>query len=265
MIARERLPAAAARPRIAPLPARLHRSHAVPADAGHSCACGGTCPRCSGRTHDDDATMRGREYAADSGGGGGAGGGTGSGSGGGVSGGGCASTKTLKLDFVKLRQTNRNPATDLTFANRVFAPACVQFTSTGVNTATRAQSDGWLGGDRDLATGVCPATTEETNTYNGAVTAFSLSSRLKAFYVRSLSTGDRGNSHPPYCAGTGVAASTINVANSGRRRTLAHEIGHILLNSGDHPAATDNLMHPTNTSTGENLTAAQRSTIFANA
>lgn len=260
MIARDRLPAATRPPRTAPPPARVHRGRAAPADAGHACACGGTCPKCGGRAADDAAASGRRAAARDNGGGG-----SGSGGAGGGSGGGCASTKTVNIDFVKLRGTNRAPTTDLAFANRVFAPACVQFTSAGVHTATTAQSDGWLGGDRDLETGVCPATTEENNTYNGAITAFSLGSRLKAFYVRSISTGDRGNSHPKYCASTGVAAETINVTNSGRRRTLAHEIGHVLLDSGDHPAATDNLMHPTNTSTGENLTAAQRSTIFANA
>lgn len=249
---------APARARLAARAAPAHRRAVPAADAGRACACGGACPKCRAAEDAAHAHSPARDEEAAGGGGGSAAAGSGGG-------GGCASTKTVSIDFVKLRAASRDPTPDLAFANRVFAPACVQFTSAGVNTATTAQSDRWLGGDTDLETGVCPATTEETNTYSGAIAAFSLGSRLKAFYVRSISTGDRGNSHPKYCASTGVASETINVANSGRRRTLAHEIGHVLLNSGDHPAATDNLMHPTNTSTGENLTAAQRSTIFANA
>jgi hypothetical protein len=261
VIARDRLPdAAIRRPRPAPTPPLVQRSHTAPADAGHGCACGGTCPKCSGRAADDAAASGRRVAARDNGGGGSGSGGAGSGSGSG-----CASTKTLSIDFVKLRAASRNPTPDLAFANRVFAPACVQFTSAGVHTATTVQSDGWLGGDTDLDSGPCPATAEELKLVNGAVAAFSLSSRLKAFFVASLSSGARGNSAPPYCGGTTVAVNTIAVTNSGASRTLAHEIGHVLLDSGDHPAATDNLMHPTNTSTGENLTATQRSTIFANA
>jgi hypothetical protein len=260
MMAREKLPALPRRP--APRVPRALARTGAPADAGHGCACGGTCPKCRGSdaAQDHHRIQVSRAAARDNGGGAGSGGG-----GGGGSGGGCASTKTVNIDFVKLRGSNRNPTADLRFANTVFAPACVQFSSTGVNNATRAQSDGWLGGDRDLESGVCPSTAEETATYSGAIADFSLGSRLKAFYVRSISTGDRGNSHPAFCASAGAAADTINVTNDGRRRTLAHEIGHVLMNSADHPADTGNLMHPTNTSTGENLTAAQRASVFAGA
>jgi hypothetical protein len=85
--------------------------------------------------------------------------------------------------------------------------------------------------------------------------------------VSLISSGDRGYSYPPYCA-TGAAApisGMANVSNSGASRTLAHELGHILINSGDHPADTNNLMHPTNTATGNELTAAQKASIYANA
>lgn len=259
MMTREKLSAVSRRP--APRAARAYGPAIAPRDAGHGCACGGTCPKCSGGARDDAVQRSGRAAACDNGGGGG----SGSGGGGGGAAGGCGSTKTVGIDFVKLRGATRNPTADLRFANRVFAPACVQFTSSGVNTATTAQSDRWLGNDTDLDSGPCPATAEELNLVNGAVAAFSLSSRLKAFYVASLSSGARGNSTPPYCGGTSVATNTLSITNSGAARTLAHEIGHVLLDSGDHPAATDNLMHPTNTSTGENLTATQRSTVFANA
>lgn len=102
--------------------------------------------------------------------------------------------------------------------------------------------------------------------WNGATAKFKLSGRLRAFYVDTISSGSRGDSYPPYCA-TGTAASLsgmATVSSSGADRTLAHELGHILINSGDHPADTRNLMNPTNTATGNELTDAQKSAIYAN-
>jgi len=179
-----------------------------------------------------------------------------------------SSPKTVNIDAVKLRGAKRDPAADVAFANTVFKPASVQFNLVKNETATAADSDTWIGGDTTISTGTCgTATKEELDTWGGAANKFKLSSRLRAFYVDSISSGSRADSYPPYCA-TGTAAplsGMATVSNTGASRSLAHELGHILINSGDHPADTNNLMNPTNTATGNDLTAAQQSSIYSNA
>jgi hypothetical protein len=174
----------------------------------------------------------------------------------------------VSIDAVKLRGATRDPAADVASANTIFRPANVQFSLGKNETASVANSDAWLGGDTEISTGTCgAATTEELDTWNGAVTTFKLGARLRAFYVATISTGSRADSYPPYCA-TGTAAplsGMATVSNSGAGRSLAHELGHILLNSPDHPADAKNLMHPTNSATGSDLTAPQRASIYANA
>ncbi len=182
--------------------------------------------------------------------------------------GGAAPAKTVSIDAVKLRGSSRDPAADVTFANTVFKPANVQFNLGKNETATNADSDTWLGGDTTITTGTCgTATKEELDTWNGSASKFKLSGRLRSFYVDSISSGSRADSYPPYCAtGTAAALSGMaTVSNTGASRSLAHELGHILINSGDHPADTKNLMNPTNTATGNDLIAAQQTTIYTNA
>jgi hypothetical protein len=180
--------------------------------------------------------------------------------------------KTVTLDFISLRGSSRDPYADLAFANTVFAPCCVNFAALTGQTTTEALSDSWLGGDTvmERATGNCgsgDARTEEINAYEGAGREFGLSARVRVFYVESSHPGDRGRSVPPSCA-TGAAASIPNmlmVTNSAVDRTLAHELGHILLDPGTHGMPANNLMHVTNTATGNDLTSTQCATIFTNA
>ncbi|NLW34914.1 MAG: DUF4157 domain-containing protein [Syntrophorhabdus aromaticivorans] len=182
--------------------------------------------------------------------------------------------KTVTVDLVKLRGSSRNPADDVSFANTVFRPANVQFTIGANRSVPDATSDSWLGGDTNLArihscTDVDP---EEEAMRSGATTAYSLGSRIKAFYVESMTPSERAVCFPGYCAG-GSRASFLDhayVTNSGANRSLSHEFGHILLNNGNHtgvdnPSDTSNLMVPTNSATGENLDNSQRTTIYGNA
>ncbi len=178
-------------------------------------------------------------------------------------------SKTISVDMVSLRDSNRDPLADLDFANRVFLPCNVQFAMKIGRTVSPELSDKWLGGDTDLEKqSTCGRpTAEEKDTFSGATNELNLSSRIRAFYVSTISSRDRGYSLPPYCA-TGDAAALqgmVVVSNSGMQRTLAHELGHVLLNSGVHPPDTNNLMHETNTATGEQLTPEQCATINANA
>ncbi|OPY74872.1 MAG: hypothetical protein A4E65_03723 [Syntrophorhabdus sp. PtaU1.Bin153] len=182
--------------------------------------------------------------------------------------------KTVTVDLVKLRGSSRNPADDVSFANTVFRPANVQFTIGANQSVPDATSDSWLGGDTDLArihscTDVGP---EEEAMRSGATTAYSLSSRIKAFYVENMTPSERAVCFPQYCASGSRAPFQDHayVTNSGASRSLSHEFGHILLNNGNHtgvdnPSDTSNLMVPTNSATGENLDNSQRTTIYGNA
>src|SRR5437868_5787780 len=108
--------------------------------------------------------------------------------------------------------------------------------------------------------------------YDGATAEFKLSSRMRAFYVQTFSGHVAlGYSIPPYCA-TGTAASYANhlvIQDSGLKDTLAHELGHILLNSGEHkgidnPSDKNNLMFAPGR-TASDLDASQCKIIYNNA
>jgi peptidoglycan hydrolase-like protein with peptidoglycan-binding domain len=178
---------------------------------------------------------------------------------------GCVGIRTINVDIVSLDGSTRNPLADLEFANTVFNQCCVRFAFGGGGSEDAARTRALLGGDTDLhKTLSCPhPTADETGLHTGASADFGLSSPIRVFYVASTTPSDRGYSFPPFCA-TGASAGLNGMAavtNTAASRTLAHELGHILMNSPTHPPDTNNLMHETNTATGEQLTAAQCATI----
>jgi hypothetical protein len=180
--------------------------------------------------------------------------------------------KTVTVDLVSLNGSTRDPVDDLAFANSIFRTCCVQFVlGTGIS-VDPAVSDPLMGGDTNLARiHSCSAVhAEEDALRTGLTTRFGLSSRIRVFYVEDMTPTERAVSFPPFCA-SGARAPFVDhayVTNTGARRSLAHEFGHILLNADTHtthPGGTDNLMEPTNTATGETLEASQCATIFSNA
>jgi hypothetical protein len=179
--------------------------------------------------------------------------------------------KTVTIDSVKLDGSTHNLATDVAVANGIFAQCNVRLAH-GVNaTATNAETTGWLGGNTDLRTvPACgAATTEERRLFRGATARFGLTARIRAFFPATFSgQGGRGYSVNPACA-TGPAAVIRNMAvvrNTGTTRTLAHEIGHILLDSAAHTGGTTNLMVPTAVAPlAERITDTQCTTIYGNA
>jgi peptidoglycan hydrolase-like protein with peptidoglycan-binding domain len=180
---------------------------------------------------------------------------------------GCASIRTINVDIVSLDGSTRNPFADLEFANAVLNQCCVRFAFGGGGSEDPVRTRALIGGDTDLSdlttTNCATPSVEETGLFAGASADFGLSNSIRIFYVASLTSGSRAYSIPAFC-GTGASAGLRGMAavsNSGQQRSLAHELGHILLNSPTHPADTNNLMNPTNTATGEQLTAAQCSTI----
>jgi hypothetical protein len=153
--------------------------------------------------------------------------------------------KTVTVDTVRLDGSTVTPATHVQVANAIFAQCNVRFAH-GVNaTASAAQTTGWIGADRavNVAPNCGSVAVEERNMYTGARAAFGLGARIQAFFVRDMlgvPATTIANSTPAFCA-TGPAAPFRGVAvvqNVTDTDTLAHEIGHILLNSGAHPANT---------------------------
>ncbi|MDC8005364.1 DUF4157 domain-containing protein [Aureisphaera galaxeae] len=157
--------------------------------------------------------------------------------------------KTVTIDFVRLDGATRSPTADLAVANRVFRQCCVRFVMRKNVRASAADTRTWLGGDTDLnLSGItCPTpTVEERTMYTQATATHSLSSDVRVFYPASTSGyAALAFSRPPYCAG-GFSHHAV-IYPGALRDTLAHELGHIFLNSGTHagirnPASTRNLM-----------------------
>jgi hypothetical protein len=181
--------------------------------------------------------------------------------------------KTVTVDFVKLKGSSRNPASDLAFANKVFESCCIQFTA-GVNeTATKGNSDIWLYGDtvlnREQGCGKAPSS-EETDLFNEASTTHKLSAPYRVFYVESVDPPARAYSNGSYCPARSPILNMIAVTNKAEDRSLAHELGHELIPTGSHtgidkPGDTDNLMEPTESATGEVVDATQCSSAYSNA
>jgi hypothetical protein len=82
--------------------------------------------------------------------------------------------------------------------------------------------------------------------YDGAAAAHTLSSRMRVFLVKTFSGygGAAGFSRPPYCSGGYVNHVILSNAVSATINPLAHEFGHILLNSGAHTTAPDFMAPP---------------------
>ena len=178
-------------------------------------------------------------------------------------------TKSISVDSVRLHGSTGSPTPELANANTVFKPCCVEFTKgKSPSPESKAVTETWLGGDTDakVAPNCGAVETEEKAMYDNGTASHSLSSRMRVFYVATFSgSAGAGYSVPPYCA-SGAAAPYANHvvlqnSASGATNPLAHEFGHILLNSGDHQTAP-NLMGP---SGGTDLTAEQCKTIYNNA
>jgi len=180
--------------------------------------------------------------------------------------------RTISVDSVRLHGSPVSPAAQLATANTIYRPCCVQFVAGATPPQeSRTTTELWLGGDTDLdLTGVTCATptSDERSLYTGAAAAHSLTSRFRVFYPGST------HGYPAYAFNRsqscdGGFANHIVVYPAPLTDTLAHEFGHILLNSGahtgiDNPADTTNVMFGPGR-TGSNLDATQCATIFGNA
>jgi hypothetical protein len=186
--------------------------------------------------------------------------------GGGGGGGGGTSTpvKNVSIDCIRLRGASHSRGHDVQRANAIFAPANVHFAMHRVEVSD-TDSDAWLGSNNAIAVSTsCTPTSEEVAAYTGAASLYHTSSRIRAFFVRAI-TGANLDAHS-YQPGCGASTDQmVEVANGAGGRELAHELGHILLNEGNSAHSTDphNLM--ADPDPGDQLDAAQRATIYANA
>jgi hypothetical protein len=155
--------------------------------------------------------------------------------------------RTISVDFVTLNGATTSAATELASANRLYSGCCVQFVAgASPPTESLATTQSWLGGDTDASINPnCgPRSSEEEKMFDEATRVHSLSSRMRVFLVATGSGyPGAGFSLPPYCA-TGSGSRFVNyvvLSNSVSATTnpLAHEFGHILLNSGAHTTSPD--------------------------
>ena len=182
---------------------------------------------------------------------------------------GCPVIKTVNVDVVNLDGNTRNALQELDRASTIFNQCYVHFNFVGGGSEDATRTQGLLGGDNvlDRVTSCGAASAEETGLFSGASADFSLSSRIRAFYVESANPGTPAYSVPPFCA-TGGASSLrdmVIVTNTASVRGLAHEFGHLLLNNDLHPNDSLNLMSAPGNPPGEQLTPTDCTTIFGNA
>jgi len=161
--------------------------------------------------------------------------------------------KTVSIDLVQLRGSGRNPTEDLAVANLVYRQCCVQLAAGYNQRVPDDFSDSVLGaGKTDLTVSPLCGSVDpmEKKLYDDAATKFKLSSRIRAFYVSTYSGyTSLAYSITQKCA-TGTAAPYANhtvIQDKALKDTLAHEVGHILMNSEEHhgidnPGDSENVM-----------------------
>lgn len=175
--------------------------------------------------------------------------------------------KTVTIDTVKLQGSNRDPAADIATANAIFAACNVRLVPKVEKEATVDDTIAWIGFDGKLKeNGSCSsASAEERKMISGATTRFGLSARIRTFYVPALSTKSRADSCPPTGA-SALLSRRVYVTNDAIGRSLAHEIGHILINPGPHKSDVTNIMAVSNKSPlGETIDDKQCDRIYRNA
>jgi hypothetical protein len=147
--------------------------------------------------------------------------------------------KNITVDTVKLDGSTHNPSTDVAMANSILSQCNVRVTHGVDAIATNPQTTGWLGGNTDLRSGNnCAApSTEESRLFRGASATFGFSARFHAFFPATVSgLNASGYSCIPSDGPAALFRNKVVVENSGDTATLAHELGHILINLGPHPA-----------------------------
>jgi hypothetical protein len=144
--------------------------------------------------------------------------------------------KTVSVDTVKVEGSRFTPAAQVQVANAIYAQCNLRFTH-GVDATAPAT---FLGDDnRFHAMESCAThTKEELALFNHARKDLGFSARIQAYFVPAFKgVTAAAHSYPRLCS-PGKWLGTTVLTNSSDHSTLAHEIGHILLNSSRHPKDT---------------------------
>jgi len=176
--------------------------------------------------------------------------------------------KTVSVDLIKLHGSTMTPATDLAVAKKAYKPCCIDIVPGKQETVSQVDTHSWIGADQTLAAaGVCTPTGEEKAVMANAQTKYGISADIHAFYVEDTTHNSRA-----YTCGPGASTyfESVWITNSAKPRSLAHEIGHILIDTFDHkgichPEAKDNVMTPSNSATGQVLDKDQCKKAYGNA
>jgi hypothetical protein len=154
------------------------------------------------------------------------------------SGAGTVPRRTISLFPVLLPGATRSPDPDIARADAVWRQCSI---------AVRAQ--GGQSWDTDVLDRLSPAGTLNEYSDPSSPTAEEtamLSHRpggnavIHIYYVPSMSAGSRGEAFWP--AAAPALAPAVVVSDSAASDTLAHELGHVLLDDGGHSADPDNLI-----------------------
>jgi hypothetical protein len=171
---------------------------------------------------------------------------------------GAAAKKTVTINHLKLAGSSNSIDSAITFANtKVYNQANVELKKDKDVTLDEPKSKAIVGADLILdeyTVGTKP-TTEEQALLKENQAAGSVS----VYYVKDFSSGKTTGEAflPKWAVGVGVA-----VGNKGIDQTFAHELGHILLDSGSHTVPDDTyLMHESVGAAKVKLTDTQKTTI----
>jgi hypothetical protein len=144
--------------------------------------------------------------------------------------------KTVSVDTVKVAGSRFTPATQVQVTNAIYAQCNVRF-SHGVDETAPAA---FLGTDNKFqvtySCGTHPK--EELALFNHARKDLGFNARIQAYFVPEFKgITEAAHSYPRSCS-PGKWAGTAVISNSADSSTLAHEIGHILLDPGPHKKGT---------------------------
>ena len=160
-------------------------------------------------------------------------------------------TKTVTVNVTYLKDGSTDLATHLSKANDVYKQASVEVKAGKSETLDETKSKAILGNDLILDEYSDPTspTTEEKE----LLKANRSSGTITMYYVKGMSQGSLGEAFWP---ATGQPASFVYASTTSR--TWPHELGHVLLDSGDHPSDVDNFMAQTAVASGKELMTADQ-------
>lgn len=144
--------------------------------------------------------------------------------------------KTITVDTLKLDGSTHNPATDVQVASAIFSQCNVRVRH-GVNdTALPGETTTWLTNtDLHSANNCSGPSAEERRLFRDGATAHGFSARFHAFFPGTFS-GVNGSGYSCIASDSPhpLMRNTAVVQNDGDTDSLAHELGHILINLGPH-------------------------------